>query len=64
VILGPALADVVQQERDVEDLAVDPGLEDRGRQRQVLDQFAAFDLGQDRDGLDDVLVDRVSGGRR
>ena len=59
MILGPALADVVQQQRHIEHRAVDPGLQDAAGDGQVLDQLAALDLRQAADGLDDVLVDRV-----
>jgi hypothetical protein len=46
MILGAALADVVQKQRHIDDLAVDPGLQDARGDGQVLDQFAALDLGQ------------------
>ena len=59
VVAARALADVVEEERDVEDPAVDPALEDLGRDRQVVEELAALDLGEGRDRVDDVLVHRV-----
>ena len=59
VILGPALPDVMEEKGDIQNPAADPGLEDRGRKRQILDQLAPLDLGQHADGLDDVFVHRV-----
>ena len=59
VVLVPALADVVQQERDVEDPAVHALLQDRGRHGQGFDEVAVLDLGQVPDALDGMLVDGV-----
>ena len=59
MVASRALADVVQQEREVEHLAVDAALEDVGGDRQVVDELAALDLGERRDRADDVLVHRV-----
>ncbi len=59
VILGPALADVVQQQRDVEHAAVDVArLQDAARDRQLFDQLSALDLREVAHALDGVLVDR------
>ncbi len=58
VHLAP-FAYVVQQHRDHQHLAVDPGPEDVGGQRQFILQFELFDLGEIRDHLDRVLVHRV-----
>jgi hypothetical protein len=60
VILLPALADVVQQARDIENLAVHPVLQDARGDRQFLDQFLALDLREGGDHLDRVLVHRVA----
>ena len=60
MILGPALADVMQQQRDIENLAVDPGLEDARNQRQFLNQLAPLDLGQIADALDGVFVHGIA----
>ena len=59
MILGSPLADIVQKKCHIKDAAVDARLENAGRHRQFLDQFLAFDLGQNADRLDDVLVHRV-----
>ena len=59
MILGPSLADVVQQKGDIDHSPVDPAFQDAAGDRQLFDQFAALDLGQAADGLDDVLVHRV-----
>ena len=59
MILFAPLADVMQEKRDIEHAPVDPLLEDGGRDRQFLDQFAPLDLGQVADTLDDMLVHRI-----
>jgi hypothetical protein len=58
VLLAP-LADVVEEEREVEHLAVHLALEDARGDGQLLHQLAALDLGEDGDALDGVLVHRV-----
>ena len=59
VILRPALGDVVQEERDIEDDAVLDAGQDLARQRMLVGRLAALDLGEDADRADQVLVDRV-----
>ena len=44
MILGPTLSDIVQKQRDIEDLAVQPFFQDARDDGQFFDQFAAFDL--------------------
>jgi len=60
MVLVAALADVVQKERDIKYPAVHPLLQDRRGDGQFLDQFAALDLVELADALDDVLVHRVA----
>ena len=59
MVLGPALADVVQQERDIEHPPVQPGLEDAAGDRKLLDKLALLDAREVRDALNGVLVDGV-----
>ena len=59
MIFGAALADIMQQKRHIQNPAADPGFEDRGGQRQFLDQLAPLDLRQGRDALDDVFIHRI-----
>jgi hypothetical protein len=59
VILGPALGDVVDKERHIEQ----PRVIEMGQQfvgkRQLVLQTAIGDFGHDADGADQVLVHRV-----
>ena len=59
VILRPALGDVVEEERDIEDDPVLDAGEDLARQRMRVGRLAALDLGEDADRADQVLVHRV-----
>jgi hypothetical protein len=59
VILGPALGDIVQEERDIEDDAVLDGGQDLARQRVAVGLLAALDLGELADRAEEMLVDRV-----
>ena len=59
MIFGTPLANIVQQKGRIDHLAIDAFGQDTRGDRQFFDQFAAFDLGQNRYGLDDMLVHRV-----
>ncbi len=59
VIAATALGDVVQQRGDVERAAAGELRDHLGRDRVVLGQLAALDLGEQPDRADGVLVDRV-----
>ena len=60
VILGAALADVVQERGDVQGAPVLDGADDLGRQRQLVAGAAALDVGQHADGAHEMLVDRIA----
>ena len=59
MVAAAALGDVVQRHGDVERPARSDLLEQCGRQRMVLLEVAAFDLGQQADRPDRMLVHRI-----
>ena len=59
VIAAATLGDIVEQHRSVERPARSELAEQRGRQRVVLGQLTAFDLGKQADRPDGVLIDGV-----
>ncbi|CAM4376780.1 hypothetical protein PARU111607_15995 [Palleronia rufa] len=59
VILVPALADVVEQQRDIENPPRQALSGDAGGGGQFVGKLAAFDAGQGDDALDGVFVHRV-----
>lgn len=59
MILGPALADVMQEQRHIDHAAVDPVGQDAVGDGQFFIQLVPLDLGQRRDALDRMFVHRV-----
>ena len=59
MVAATPLGDVVQQHREIEDRPRQDLVHHVGRQRMVFLERARFDLREDSDGADRVLVDRV-----
>ena len=60
MVAAAPLGDVVQQHGDVEHAArCDLLVEDRGRERMIVLELAALDRGEQADGADRMLVDRI-----
>ena len=59
MVFGPALADIMQQQRDVEHAAIHAGGKYPRGDREFLFHLADLEIGKDRDALDDMLVHRV-----
>ena len=58
MVFRAALADVVQEGREIQRAAIDDGLEDAMRERMDLVRLAALDLGDNADGADQMLIQR------
>ena len=59
MVAAPALGDVVQQDRHVQNPARLHVFDDLGRHRMVVGQQPAFDAAENIDGADGVLVHRI-----
>ena len=60
MILWPSFADVMQQHRDIENLAVHAALQDRRGYREFFDQLALFNARKVGDALDRVFVHGIA----